>query len=281
MLGVVGMTDILEMNALTSLFSLCVNGVAIALFAQAGLVRWPYALAMAGGALAGGDGATAPAAAALGRRGPLLSAPAPAAAAAAAAAALHRRRAPGRRGSHPVGEPAPLRRGGVAPALRLPPVAVAVPGEPIRPARPPVRPRPVAPDPRRGDPGPGPAVEHVLERLPGAARRHVREVIGGGHPDPAVLLRVDPLTVRYPGARDRRRRPGGRRSGRCHVRLIRPLRLRAGAGVAGEDRDRAAGHGEETVRTHEPKLGMRGGAVRAPIRCAPARRSDGRGRAPG
>ena len=41
MLGILGMTDLLEMNALTSLFSLCVNGVAIALFAAAGLVDWP------------------------------------------------------------------------------------------------------------------------------------------------------------------------------------------------------------------------------------------------
>jgi uncharacterized membrane protein YfcA len=45
-LGILGMTDLLEMNALTSLFSLAVNGVAIALFA-AGLVRWPVAQAMA------------------------------------------------------------------------------------------------------------------------------------------------------------------------------------------------------------------------------------------
>jgi uncharacterized membrane protein YfcA len=56
-LGILGMTDLLEMNALTSLFSLCVNGVAIALFAAAGLVRWPVALAMAVGALIGGYGA--------------------------------------------------------------------------------------------------------------------------------------------------------------------------------------------------------------------------------
>ena len=57
MLGILGMTDLLEMNALTSLFSLCVNGVAIALFAAAGLVHWPIALAMAAGALLGGYGA--------------------------------------------------------------------------------------------------------------------------------------------------------------------------------------------------------------------------------
>ncbi len=56
-LGILGMTDLLEMNALTSLFALCVNGVAIVLFAAAGLVRWPVALAMAVGALIGGYGA--------------------------------------------------------------------------------------------------------------------------------------------------------------------------------------------------------------------------------
>lgn len=56
-LGVLGMTDILEMNALTSLFSLCVNGVAIVLFVLAKLVYWPFVLVMAAGALIGGYGA--------------------------------------------------------------------------------------------------------------------------------------------------------------------------------------------------------------------------------
>ena len=51
------MTDILEMNALTSLFSLCVNGVAIVLFVLAKLVYWPFVLVMAAGALIGGYGA--------------------------------------------------------------------------------------------------------------------------------------------------------------------------------------------------------------------------------
>lgn len=57
MLGIVGMSDILEMNALTSLFSLCVNGVAIVVFVAAGLVHWPFVVAMAIGALVGGYGA--------------------------------------------------------------------------------------------------------------------------------------------------------------------------------------------------------------------------------
>ena len=56
-LGIIGMTDILEMSAMTSLLSLAINGVAGLLFAQAGLVAWPYALSMAFGAIAGGYGA--------------------------------------------------------------------------------------------------------------------------------------------------------------------------------------------------------------------------------
>lgn len=56
-LALIGMTDILEMSAMTSLLALAINGVAGLLFAQAGLVFWPYALAMAGGAVIGGYGA--------------------------------------------------------------------------------------------------------------------------------------------------------------------------------------------------------------------------------
>jgi len=56
-LGIIGMTDILEMSAMTSLLAMCINGVAGLLFAQAGLVFWPYVLPMAVGAVAGGYGA--------------------------------------------------------------------------------------------------------------------------------------------------------------------------------------------------------------------------------
>lgn len=56
-LGVIGMTDILEMSAMTSLLSLGINGIAGLIFAQAGLVFWPYVLAMALGAIVGGYGA--------------------------------------------------------------------------------------------------------------------------------------------------------------------------------------------------------------------------------
>ena len=56
-LGILGMTDILEMNAMTSLVSCVINAVAGVLFIVAGLVNWPFALAMTIGALAGGYGA--------------------------------------------------------------------------------------------------------------------------------------------------------------------------------------------------------------------------------
>lgn len=56
-LSILGMTDILEMNALTSLFSLCINGVAATLFIATGMVYWPYVLPMAVAAVAGGYGA--------------------------------------------------------------------------------------------------------------------------------------------------------------------------------------------------------------------------------
>jgi uncharacterized membrane protein YfcA len=56
-LSMLGMKDILQMGALTSLFSLCINGTAAALFIGAGMVYWPYVLAMAAAAMAGGYGA--------------------------------------------------------------------------------------------------------------------------------------------------------------------------------------------------------------------------------
>jgi uncharacterized membrane protein YfcA len=56
-LSVYGMTDILEMNALTSLYSVCINGIAAALFIAANMVRWPFALVMAVASTLGGYGA--------------------------------------------------------------------------------------------------------------------------------------------------------------------------------------------------------------------------------
>lgn len=56
-LGLLGMTDILEMNAMTSLVSFVINGIAGTLFVLNGLVAWHYVAAMVVGALAGGYGA--------------------------------------------------------------------------------------------------------------------------------------------------------------------------------------------------------------------------------
>ncbi len=56
-LGLLGMTDMLEMSATTSLLACAINGTAGILFACAGLVAWPYALAMTVGSLSGGYGA--------------------------------------------------------------------------------------------------------------------------------------------------------------------------------------------------------------------------------
>ena len=56
-LSILGMSDILQMNALTSLFSLCVNGVAATLFIATGMVDWRYVVPMAIAAVIGGYGA--------------------------------------------------------------------------------------------------------------------------------------------------------------------------------------------------------------------------------
>ena len=56
-LGILGLTDILQMDALTSLFSLCVNGVAAILFIWLKMVDWHYVLPMATAAIFGGYGA--------------------------------------------------------------------------------------------------------------------------------------------------------------------------------------------------------------------------------
>ena len=56
-LSILGMSDILQMNALTSLFALCVNGVAATLFISTHMVDWRYVLPMAIAAVIGGYGA--------------------------------------------------------------------------------------------------------------------------------------------------------------------------------------------------------------------------------
>ncbi len=41
-LSIAGMTDILQMNGLTSIYGMCINGVAAVLFISAHMVYWPY-----------------------------------------------------------------------------------------------------------------------------------------------------------------------------------------------------------------------------------------------
>src|SRR5262245_10022278 len=56
-LSILGLVDILQMDALTSLYSLCVNGVAAILFISMRMVDWHYVLPMALAAIFGGYGA--------------------------------------------------------------------------------------------------------------------------------------------------------------------------------------------------------------------------------
>jgi uncharacterized membrane protein YfcA len=55
-LGILGLTDIHQMNGLKNLFALCINGVAAIYFVWAGMVSWPDVFVMALGAIAGGYG---------------------------------------------------------------------------------------------------------------------------------------------------------------------------------------------------------------------------------
>ena len=52
--GIMGFTDIHQMNGLKTFFAVCINGVAAAYFIWQGMVSWPYALVMIGGASVGG-----------------------------------------------------------------------------------------------------------------------------------------------------------------------------------------------------------------------------------
>jgi uncharacterized membrane protein YfcA len=56
-LSIFGMTDILEMSGLTSLFGMCANATAAVLFIWANMVSWPFVLTMAVGSIIGGYGA--------------------------------------------------------------------------------------------------------------------------------------------------------------------------------------------------------------------------------
>ena len=55
-LGILGYTDIHQMNGLKNLLTLFINGVAALYFITMGMVSWPWALMMATGAIAGGYG---------------------------------------------------------------------------------------------------------------------------------------------------------------------------------------------------------------------------------
>lgn len=55
-LGFMGMTNIHRMNGLKNWGGLCINAVAVAIFAAGRIVDWPVALAMAVGGIAGGYG---------------------------------------------------------------------------------------------------------------------------------------------------------------------------------------------------------------------------------
>lgn len=53
-LGIMGLTDIHQMNGLKNILAACINGIAAIYFISSGLVSWPYAIVMIAGALCGG-----------------------------------------------------------------------------------------------------------------------------------------------------------------------------------------------------------------------------------
>lgn len=55
-LGILGLTDIHQMNGLKNFYALCINGVAAFYFIWAGMVYWPDVIVMAIGAVSGGYG---------------------------------------------------------------------------------------------------------------------------------------------------------------------------------------------------------------------------------
>jgi uncharacterized membrane protein YfcA len=55
-LGILGYSDIHQMNGLKNLLALAINGVASLYFIWMGMVSWPQAIIMAAGAIAGGYG---------------------------------------------------------------------------------------------------------------------------------------------------------------------------------------------------------------------------------
>lgn len=55
-LGLMGMENIHEMNAIKTLLTTCINGVAVIIFVTKGVVEWPQAILMVIGAIIGGFG---------------------------------------------------------------------------------------------------------------------------------------------------------------------------------------------------------------------------------
>ena len=53
-LGILGLTDVHQMNGLKNFFAVCINGVAALYFMGSRMVAWPYVLLMGIGAVAGG-----------------------------------------------------------------------------------------------------------------------------------------------------------------------------------------------------------------------------------
>ena len=112
--------------------------------------------------------------------------------------------------------PVPGVPGRVMPVTRVSPVAGAYQPKSKHDAHSEVRPRPQSPDPRSGDPSPAVCrIVNVRGRGAIAVGRHVSVLVGVGHPDPAVLVRVHPI-------------PGRQR--RCLRLSLR--RLRGGGGVS-------------------------------------------------
>jgi uncharacterized membrane protein YfcA len=55
-LGIMGMENIHMMNAVKTLLTVCINGVAIITFIIAGIIDWPLAVLMIAGTVIGGYG---------------------------------------------------------------------------------------------------------------------------------------------------------------------------------------------------------------------------------
>lgn len=57
-LGIMGLSDIHQMNGLKNIFGSMINGIAAVYFVFAGMIDWPFAVLMAAGSIIGGYGAS-------------------------------------------------------------------------------------------------------------------------------------------------------------------------------------------------------------------------------